>query len=575
MQGLTQPTLLLKRFCESGTKNTLPVTNTDTSNPQLADLTNGFPIETQGDPTNGKLPPERADFNALGYLTTSYDYFYQAGGTFTFNSTIASAIGGYPLGSRLWHTNAGGMSMILRSTKDNNTDDFTQDESYIGSSWVIESMMGIDNSSISLLDYKFSDKVINNMSWVQSNGSWYSGSTYTNVMSHLKEDIAFQATSTPSIVVGSNGDFTSGTYVRDSGEDKTINGITYYAWSDTDTFYVILNVDDMSGSDALAALQGQPIYRYDSDESDMFLTIHKVAKSASDTIDGITINFLVGSDGHRIIASSDDTAFNNRYNANGGVAWYYILDITNNRFKLPRTKWNFVGTRSGSTGSFVPEALPNHTHFIISNTTTSNTNLTQSTPLARNSAGGLGNSDYTLCAGTTAADVVSSSGATHGTYKSGALVQQTSTEMYLYFYIGGFNQTAIEQTAGINSSTINAKVDLDLNNMNASATSKKTIVGWGMPSTTGTNLTLGASGSTYTAPADGYFYLSKQVGNVDDGVCGMYSSKLGFIAAPHHSYDTESWAGFLPVEKGDVVTINYTINGATNVFRFVYLEGNK
>lgn len=478
MQGLTQPTLLLKRFCESGTKNTLPVTNTDTSNPQLADLTNGFPVATQGDPTDGKLPPERADFNALGYLTTSYDYFYQAGGTFTFNSTIASAIGGYPLGARLWHTNAGGMSMILRSTKDNNTDDFTQDESYIGSSWVIESMIGIDNSSISLLDYKFSDKVINNMSWVQSNGSWYRGSTYTNVMSHLKEDIAFQATSTPSIVVSSNSDFTSGTYVRDSGNDKTIDGVTYYAWSDTDTFYVSLNVDAMSGSDALAALQGQAIYRYDSDESDMFLTIHKVAKSVSDTIEGVTINYFIGSDGHRIIDTDDDTDFTNLYNA-CGVAWYYVLDTTNNRFKLPRTKWDFVGIR-GNVGSFVPESLPNITGTV-----------------SRIVSGGISQATGALKTSNVIGDVVSGVGGgwynqtveidaslQSNTYQNNAPVQQRATEMYLYFYIGGFNQSAIEQTAGINASTIDSKVDINLNNMNPSSLSIEKIVSWGIPDLT-------------------------------------------------------------------------------------------
>ena len=70
-----QPELLLEVFAKNGTKNTLPLLNTDSANPQRADLTNGFPLATQGSPEDGKLPPERADFNALGFLTTSYDYF--------------------------------------------------------------------------------------------------------------------------------------------------------------------------------------------------------------------------------------------------------------------------------------------------------------------------------------------------------------------------------------------------------------------------------------------------------------------------------------------------------------------
>lgn len=136
MQTLTQPTLLLKPFANSGDKNTIPEINSDVSNPQLADLTNGFPQITSESPDDGGLPPERKDFNGLGYLTTLYDYFYQAGGTFTWNDTIANAIGGYPLGARLWYTDTNGVTLILRSTKGNNLDNFTQNQSYIGTSWV-------------------------------------------------------------------------------------------------------------------------------------------------------------------------------------------------------------------------------------------------------------------------------------------------------------------------------------------------------------------------------------------------------------------------------------------------------
>ena len=138
MQSLTQPTLLLKPFADEGDRNNIPNENTDTSNPQLADLTNGFPQITSRAPSAGELPPERKDINALGYLTTTYDYFYQAGGTFTYNATIASAIGGYPLGARLWYTDNNGATVILRSNKANNSDNFITTPSYIGTSWVQE-----------------------------------------------------------------------------------------------------------------------------------------------------------------------------------------------------------------------------------------------------------------------------------------------------------------------------------------------------------------------------------------------------------------------------------------------------
>lgn len=148
MDNLIQPTLLLKPFAQNGDKNDIPLVNNMITNPQLADLTHGFPEITSLRPAQGGLPPERKDFNALGYLTTTYDFFYQAGGVFTFNQTISDAIGGYPLNARLWYLDANGISMIVRSTIANNTNNFLTDSSCIGIAgsnkpWVVESFRGI------------------------------------------------------------------------------------------------------------------------------------------------------------------------------------------------------------------------------------------------------------------------------------------------------------------------------------------------------------------------------------------------------------------------------------------------
>lgn len=188
MQTLTQPTLLLKPFAESGDKNTIPVTNSDASNPQLADLTNGFPEVTSLDPDDGGIPAERKDFNALGYLTTTYDFFYQAGGTFTYNATIASAIGGYPLGARLWYDDGNGHTAILKSTKGNNTDNFVTTPSFIGTSWVSETPV---------------------LSW---NNTWTGNNTFSNkitgnISGHADGDVGLSLNNT---ISGANT-FTSGT----------------------------------------------------------------------------------------------------------------------------------------------------------------------------------------------------------------------------------------------------------------------------------------------------------------------------------------------------------------------------
>ena len=195
MQTLTQPTLLLKPFAESGDKNTIPSVNTDTSNPQLADLTNGFPQITSMSPDNGGLPPERKDFNGLGYLTTTYDYFYQAGGTFTWNDTICQAIGGYPLGARLWYTDSNGDTNILRSTKGNNTDNFTTNPSFIGTSWVK------DTPTTSEVDLKIS--VL--LSTLYPVGSIYIGTQTTCPLASLITGSVWDIVATDKALWGGNG----------------------------------------------------------------------------------------------------------------------------------------------------------------------------------------------------------------------------------------------------------------------------------------------------------------------------------------------------------------------------------
>ena len=183
MQTITQPSLLLKPFAEQGDKNTLPVTNTDPTEPQRADLTSGFPAIVSLPPDQGGLPPERKDFNALGYLTTTYDWFYQCGGTFTFDPTISTAIGGYPIGARLWYTNADGLSMILRSAVQNNTNNFLTDPSVIGNAgdnkpWIIENFMGIKRDT-PLLSFNWFDHEPDDASWLKADTwSWQSGGVY-------------------------------------------------------------------------------------------------------------------------------------------------------------------------------------------------------------------------------------------------------------------------------------------------------------------------------------------------------------------------------------------------------------
>ena len=58
----------------------------------------------------------------------------------------------------------------------------------------------------------------------------------------------------------------------------------------------------------------------------------------SETVNGITISFTLNENGHKIVngQDSENVAKVNEIYEQTGCSWYYILDIVNKRFKLPR-----------------------------------------------------------------------------------------------------------------------------------------------------------------------------------------------------------------------------------------------
>ena len=99
--------------------------------------------------------------------------------------------------------------------------------------------------------------------------------------------------------------------------------------------------------------------------------------------------------------------------------------------------------------------------------------------------------------------------------------------------------------------------------------------GAGMPSNRYIDLTLGASGSTYTAPANGYFYLHKQVSGAGQTTTFAYNNNMdnSFAVRFSQPISTGAVAGYIPCKKGTIVGVSYTAGGKTEVFRFYYAEG--
>lgn len=96
------------------------------------------------------------------------------------------------------------------------------------------------------------------------------------------------------------------------------------------------------------------------------------------------------------------------------------------------------------------------------------------------------------------------------------------------------------------------------------------IVHQSMPSGKYIDLTLGASGNSYIAPADGYVYFRK-----DATAVGQYFVLYGSnIQVVNKSATSGGYiAGYIPVKNGETFKVEYNLAGSTVVFKFVYAQG--
>lgn len=133
-------------FANSGDKNTIPQNATGSN---LASFAEGFPAITSQPITDGGQPPVRADFNGINNALSNNLSFLQQGGLFTFDDTLSSAIGGYAQGAVLSYIKDGKFYYLI-SLVNNNTYNFNNDESYIGTYWGYLISQGDTNNNVAI-----------------------------------------------------------------------------------------------------------------------------------------------------------------------------------------------------------------------------------------------------------------------------------------------------------------------------------------------------------------------------------------------------------------------------------------
>jgi hypothetical protein len=156
--------------------------------------------------------------------------------------------------------------------------------------------------------------------------------------------------------------------------------------------------------------------------------------SSTETIGSYTITFYRATDGHKICLADQAQTIDNIF-AETGVAWYYLVDTANTRFKLPRNKFGFVGIRN-IVSDFVNESLPNISGDLAISRTMApdgtgvpiSTGAFQATSYSTN-ATGTGSSSNNVYKYDFNASRSSS------TYQDNAPVQQKAVQVYLEFYL--------------------------------------------------------------------------------------------------------------------------------------------
>lgn len=256
-----------------------------------------------------------------------------------------------------------------------------------------------------------------------------------------------------------------------------------------------------------------------------------------------------------------------------GVCGKFVYDSTNNTVRLPKVTGKLDGTTDvNALGDLEPlfVKMPNITgsFFPSDGVNTRSDGCVYDTISSGYGEGGgtiqsFGNHRYYIDA-SRSSSVYSGNG-------SDTAIHEQAIKCFIYIVIATSSKTEIQTDIDEVATDLNGKADTDLTNVTDTGYIK--MAGAGMPSNKYIDLTLGASGTKYTAPANGWFAFQKQ-SNGADQFCQAYVEN-SFAYEAQVNYSSGKAAFFAPVLKGQDLVIGYNLTGNTDRFQFIYAQGSK
>jgi len=250
-----------------------------------------------------------------------------------------------------------------------------------------------------------------------------------------------------------------------------------------------------------------------------------------------------------------------------GVCGKFVVDTTNHTVRLPKVTGIVEGTLDTSAlGDLIEAGVPNITGTVA---------IGDGYGLASGATGAFADhvqqsSVWGVSNAVNANSWKFNANKSNPIYGNSDTVQPQTIKGYYYIVLANVTKTEIQVDIDNVVTDLNGKAGTDFANINNTA--KIAIAHNAMPSDVYDDLTLGARGTTYTAPADGYVYLNVNANAGDWSFMQNNTNKLGVSQVTSYGGDLSS---FIPVKKGDLFTIVFAHIGAVNFFRFIYAVGSE